>query len=137
MWPLTSREACSMSPEGVALRTKTCGIGPIRAHHRPKSKRLDTSKQKSSPTNRHKTTPEQFKHIFATNLHGPQWPQSRSKLTELTSGAVQEQVLDQESHETGAQTRQLPIADVSFTMAKLMLSQNGGIFGIERASCGL
>ena len=88
--PLTSREACSMSPEGVVLRAKTCGIGPIRAHHRPKSKRMDTSKQKSSPTSRHKTTPEQFKHIFATSLHGPQWSQSRSKLKELTSGAVRE-----------------------------------------------
>ena len=79
-----------MSPEGVVLRTKTCGIGPIRAHHRPKSKRLDTSKQKSSPTSRHKTAPEQFKHIFATSLHGPQCPQRRSKLKESTSGAVRE-----------------------------------------------
>ena len=79
-----------MSPEGVVLRTKTCGIGPIRAHHRPKSKRLDTSKQKSSPTGRHKTTPEQFKHTFATNLHDHKWSQSRSKLEELTSEAVGE-----------------------------------------------
>ena len=67
-----------------------CGIGPIRAHNRPMSKRMDAFRQKSSPTGRHKTTPEQFKHIFATNLHGPQWPQSRSKLNELTSGAVRE-----------------------------------------------
>ena len=46
--------------------------------------------KKSSPTGRHKTTPEQFKHTFATNLHDHKWPQSRSKLEELTSEAVGE-----------------------------------------------
>ena len=47
-------------------------------------------KQKSSPTGRHKTTPGQFKHTFATNLHDHKWSQSRSKLEELTSEAVGE-----------------------------------------------
>ena len=69
---------------------KNCEIEPIGAHNRPNSRRLDRSRQKSSPTCRHKTTPEQFKHTFATNLHDHKWPQSRSKLEELTSDAVGE-----------------------------------------------
>ena len=47
-------------------------------------------RQKSSPTGRHKTTPEQFKHTFATNLHDHKWSQSRSKLEELTPEAIGE-----------------------------------------------
>ena len=74
----------------VVLRTTDTVLVPIGAHNRPNSRRLDRSRQKSSPTGRHKTTPEQFKHTFATNLHDHKWSQSRSKLEELTSEAVGE-----------------------------------------------
>ena len=80
----------SQATQWVVLRTTDAVLVTIGAHNRPNSRRPDRSRQKSSPTCRHKTTPEQFKHTFATNLHDHKWPQSRSKLEELTSEAVGE-----------------------------------------------
>ena len=115
-----------------------CYIGPFRAHNRPNSRRLDASRQKSCPTSRHKTAHEQFKHTFATNLHGPTMATKSKQVQRVDLGSgPRGKFCTKRATNLGAQTRQWPITDVSFTKAKLMFSSFDGNFGIELTSCGL